>query len=156
MTNFKPTPTNIKLILKNNNKLLSPNRIRIRYCKKILIFLCFLNVYLSKTILYDSPGSHYYMTYFVKPTVVSKFILLRAPFRNKLPKKTFGTTRYNITTTLYFTSLDGKFKLTSLSSLRDIYKFFYKFSSLFETNICSQHKNLFSVYLTANLINFKN
>nr|YP_010632226.1 ymf59 [Cryptocaryon irritans]WBP62342.1 ymf59 [Cryptocaryon irritans] len=141
VTNFKP-----KNLIDVKNKDFNK---QIIFCKRFLVFILFFNVLLK-----SSKNMFNLVKIFIKPRYSNNiWNVLKAPYKNKLSRHQLTLSRYYIICSFLFKPLF--FDTLSFSNPKQLLKlttFFFKFFSLFETNICHQKK--FSIFLNFKLKKF--
>lgn len=76
---------------------------------------------------------------FTLPVEKKKFILLKAPFVNKLAKKHYVLTRYKIVVSIHY-FLKKTIKLKNYTQANSLVKILVELFSYFESNICYNSK----------------
>ncbi len=138
----------IKLNYYSNFRICLKSKKHLVFCKKFLSFLYLFNFIFLKNFNFEKNKIFFYTSFFFKKKKQRLFVILRAPYKNKLSRNQLTISRYFYNFNLYF-CLNKNIKINSLKN------FFYFFNSLrsffyfFESNICFLHsyKIFFNFFL---------
>lgn len=111
--------------------------IKLRYKNQILCRNLFLFLYFLKNINNKHVNT---VSFFIKPTNNNIFTVLRAPYRYKLGRYQYTTSRFIINCTFFI--LLGVSVIVKPNQMLDYITMCKQFYPFFETNLCYQHKVL--------------